>query len=367
MNEAVAMILSAPLVAIGIGAEVYLILAFLRESADERADRRPRAGRTLWAARRARMARTQRGRGGSERAMALACAVGMGGVCGAALAQATDPGATSSPESAAEATAVAPVSGSAISVQINLDYTTAYFYRGIVQEDSGLIIQPAARLTANVVESDGFKLDAFAGTWNSFHGQKTGADTDGDFTEYWYESDLYGGLTLSAGKISLTTSYTFLTSPSDAYETVQELGFSLALDDSEWLRAWAMKPYATVAIETGADASDGADSDTGTYLELGIGPGFSFDVGSTPVTMVFSVAVGLSLSDYYQDAEGDDDAFGFAQAGVRASMPLGKPGRLGTWTLNAGVYVLFLGDHTSDYNGGEDTEVIGTVGLQWNF
>src|SRR5262249_9542441 len=33
---------------------------------------------------------------------------------------------------------------SPFSLQFNLDYTTAYFYHGIMQEDSGLILQPAA-------------------------------------------------------------------------------------------------------------------------------------------------------------------------------------------------------------------------------
>jgi hypothetical protein len=257
--------------------------------------------------------------------------------------------------------------GTAISVQLNLDYTTAYFYRGIIQEDSGLILQPAARMTVNLHEGDAFKLDGFSGVWNSFHGQQTGAQTHGDFTEYWYEADLYGGITLSLGKIALSTSYTFLTSPSDAYETVQELGFTLAYDDSEWLGEWSLKPYAMVAIETGADASDGADSGTGSYLELGIAPGFTCDIGKTPVTLTVPASVGLSLSDYYEDAGGNDDTFGFAQVGAKASIPLGEPGRLGAWTLNAGVSVLLLGDHTEGYNGGDATEVIGTIGLQVNF
>lgn len=255
--------------------------------------------------------------------------------------------------------------GSAISVQLNLDFTSAYFYRGIRQQDKGMIVQPAARLTTRLVDNKGFKLDGFVGVWNSF-GPNGGSRTD-DLVQDWYEADLYAGFTATSSKLSFTTSYTFLTSPSDAFETVQELGFTLALDDSEWLKAWSLKPYATVAIETGADASDGADSDTGVYMELGVAPGFSFDINKTPVTLTFPASVGLSLSDYYQDAGGDDDTFGFAQVGARASIPLGDPGRFGAWTLNAGVSVLFLGDHTKAFNNGDDTEVIGTVGLQWNF
>lgn len=285
------------------------------------------------------------------------------------IAAAEPPPASDAPQAPAEnaEAAATAAAGSAVSLQLNFDYTTGYFYRGIVQEDSGLILQPAARLTINVLQEGDFKLDLIAGTWNSFHGQKTAAQTRSDFTEYWYESDLYAGLVVTKGKLSLTSTYTFLTSPSDAYETVQELGFTLALDDSEWLGAFALKPYTSLVFETGADASDGADSDTGTYLELGIGPGFSFECGKTPVTVTFPVSVGLSLEDYYQDSSGNDDAFGFAQAGVKFSLPLPVNNRYGAWTLNAGVAALFLGDHTQDLNDGDDTEIIGTIGLQWNF
>jgi hypothetical protein len=279
------------------------------------------------------------------------------------------PAVTSEPEAPASAPAAAPTptetAGSAISVQLNLDFTSAYFYRGIRQQDKGLIVQPAVRITTRLLDDAELKLDGFVGTWNSF-GPNAGTRSGG-LTEDWYESDLYGGFTLTHGKLSLTTSYTFLTSPSDAFQTVQELGFTLALDDSEWMKAWSFKPYAIFAIETGSNGSDGPDLDNGTYLEFGIAPGFSFDVGRTPVTLTFPASVGLSLSDYYQDAGGSDDTFGFAQVGAKATIPLGKPGRFGAWTLNAGVSVLFLGDHTRAFNGGDGTEVIGTVGLQWYF
>lgn len=258
-------------------------------------------------------------------------------------------------------------SPSPFSLQLNLDFTSGYFYHGIVQEDTGFIFQPAARLTINLYQHDDFKVDAVLGVWNSFHGQKTGAQSHGDFTEYWYESDLIGGIVLTAGKVSLTTTYTFLTSPSDAYETVQELDFTLAYDDTNLLGAFALHPYVLLGIETGADASDGANSKTGTYLELGIAPGFSFDLGKTPIGISFPISVGMSLDNYYQDAAGNDDTFGFFQIGAKASIPLPFGDRYGKWTLNAGISALFLGDHTADYNAGDDTEIIGTIGVQVNF
>lgn len=362
MNDLVTWCVAVLLACAGVAAEGLLAWIFIRDWREGRADECARRARRRQASKRvARSPNRLRFHAGAALAV-----VGM--TAGLATAQA--PSAPSEEASASDASATI---GSAISVQLNLDFTNAYFYRGIRQQDKGLIVQPAARLTTRLVDDAEFKLDGFVGTWNSF-GPNGGANT-GDLSEDWYEADLYGGLTATWGKLALTSSYTFLTSPSDAYETVQELAFTLALDDSDWMTAHSMegfslKPYATLAMETGADASDGADSDTGTYMELGIAPGFSFDVRETAITLTFPTSVGLSLSDYYQDSSGRDDTFGFVQTGAKASIPLGElgaGGRFGAWTLNAGVSVLFLGDHTEDYNGGDSTELIGTVGLQINF
>ncbi len=369
MHGSWALVGAAFLVGAGVAAEVHLLRALVKEF---REGCRERVGGR----------RTPRRESAGRRGVIALVLSGVlpASAYGADPTPGTPPAAAAATPSTSEASSPAPsgadaASGgavpqgekSAFSLQINLDYTTAYFYHGIVQEDSGLILQPSARLTVGLFEKDDFKVDGLVGTWNSFHGQKTGASTRSDFTEYWYESDLYAGVVLTKGPVSLTTTYTFLTSPSDAYETVQELGISLGFDDTGLFGAWALHPYATFAIEMGADASDGADSDTGTYLELGIAPGFSVDLGKTPVAISFPVAVGLSLSDYYQDAAGKDDTFGFFQIGAKAAVPLPIGDRFGKWTLNAGVAGLFLGDQTREYNGGDRTEVIGTVGLQVNF
>ncbi len=251
------------------------------------------------------------------------------------------------------------------SLQLNLDVTNAYFYRGILQQDDGAIVQPAAKLNVRAFENDDWTIDVFLATWNSF-GSNGGSNTS-DFIKNWYECDLLAGVVITRGNLSLTTSYVFLTSPSDAFATVQELDLTLSYDDSDLLGAFALHPYALVAIETGSAAADGADSDLGTYLELGVAPGFSFDLGETPVSVSFPLSVGLSLHDYYQDAAGSDDTFGFFQAGAKASIPLPFGDQFGKWSLNAGVAGLFLGDATAAYNNGSDAEFIATAGVQVNF
>ncbi len=267
-------------------------------------------------------------------------------------------------ESAETDTAAEPASPSnPFHVQLNGDFTNAYFYRGILQQDHGLIVQPAAKLLINLYKRDDLAIDGFIGTWNSF-GSNGGSNT-GDLISDWYECDLLAGFVVTKDKLSLTTSYVFLTSPSDAYQTVQELDFTLGLDDSEYLGKFAMHPYALLAFETGTVGSDGGDG--GIYLELGVSPGFSFDLGKTPIAVTFPVAVGLSLDDYYDFAGGDDSTFGFVQAGAKLAMPLPFGERFGQWTLNAGASLMYLGDNLANINHDDNLEVIGTIGLQWNF
>src|SRR5512145_1806963 len=57
------------------------------------------------------------------------------------------------------------------------DFTTAYFFRGILQERDGFITQPYGEVGVKLHEAEegpvrGFTL--FAGLWNSIHGKQTG-------------------------------------------------------------------------------------------------------------------------------------------------------------------------------------------------
>ena len=91
------------------------------------------------------------------------------------------------------------------------------------------------------------------------------------------------------------------------------------------------------------------------------------------MTLSFPIIVGLSLSNYYEDSDDqDDDTFGYASVGVVASVPLPFPARFGAWTFSAGVTVLFLGDNAedlSDFNGTgeEDLHIIGRVGISASY
>ena len=103
------------------------------------------------------------------------------------------------------------------------DITTAYFFRGILQERNGFIWEPSAEIDFNLWEGDG-ALSSVAlgfGIWNSFQTEKTGA-TGGPTN--LYETDYYPSLTLGwAGGFETSVTYNVYTSPNGAFVTMQEV------------------------------------------------------------------------------------------------------------------------------------------------
>ena len=248
-----------------------------------------------------------------------------------------------------------------------IDYTTAYYFRGYNQEDTGFIFQPYATITAALAETDDYAINGYVGIWNSFHEKKTLASDTGPST--WYESDIFGGLDLVMGKFTIGTVYTFYTYPNGAFNTIQEIGFKVAYDDTDFMKGngidFALKPYAAIYFETG----DGNGTED-TYLELGVAPSFSVgSVGGTPVTLAVPVVLGMSVDDYYLDDGGDNEFFGYGSIGAFASIPLGDSGKYGAWTLTGGVqYIQLFADSAEAVNdGGENYELLGKVGVSFAY
>jgi hypothetical protein len=259
-----------------------------------------------------------------------------------------------------------------VSFDAGVDFTTAYYFRGILQDDEGFIAQPYGELGFNLYESDGPLSSATAalGIWNSFHTGDTG--TGGDSARdprSWYEADLYAKLGFGFMQaISAEIAYIVYTSPNGSFDDVQELALSLGVDDSQWMGDFALNPSLTLAFELEGQADGG--SDEGVYLQLGVEPSYLIVKDETyPLTLAIPLTLGLSLSDYYEDPEtGDDEAFGFFDAGVALSMPLGfMPAAYGAWDISAAIHFLFLGESTEKINDGDSFKAYGTVGLSLSF
>ena len=241
------------------------------------------------------------------------------------------------------------------------DFSHAYFFRGIVQERSGFIAQPYMDMTFSLFEgTEGLNSVTFTiGQWNSLHTGPSGNDGPATNVGAWYESDFYAGFAFGIDNWDFGLTYTAYLSPNATFGTVKEVALSLAVDDSVVLGGFTLSPHVLMAIEVGGQADGGAGE--GVYFELGVEPGLSLD--RIPVSLSFPVAVGVSLSDYYEGTSGNDDTLGYVALGLVASMPLRIPESYGTWEISGGVHLLSLRDVLTAFNGGDGFQAVGTVGF----
>src|SRR5262245_29661525 len=154
----------------------------------------------------------------------------------------------------------------AVTLTASIDFANAYFFRGIPQDDTGVIMWPSGDLGFALFSgSGGLKsISVNVGTWNSLHTGSAGSD--GPSGKLWYESDFYATAGFGFGRgTTAGVTYTAYTSPNGSFGTVKEISFKVAVDDSGALGSFAVKPYAVLAHELDGQADGGANE--GTYLE----------------------------------------------------------------------------------------------------
>jgi hypothetical protein len=79
-----------------------------------------------------------------------------------------------------------------VSLAAGVDWTTDYFFRGILQEDDDYIFQPYGEIAFKLLEGGPAygNLALTVGTWNSLHGGSTGVSGNATDPDLWYESDI---------------------------------------------------------------------------------------------------------------------------------------------------------------------------------
>ena len=251
-----------------------------------------------------------------------------------------------------------------LSFSFGADMTSAYFFRGYLQENQGIIIQPWVEFGVSLKEGDGDSPDVslIFGNWNSFQSEKTGSTKKNLRT--WYESDFYVGVAMDWESFSLGISYTVYTYPSSTFNTVQELGVTAGFSLPENVMFSNLLGDISLGLHIEVNNSN-VNTNESVYFELGFGPSFEiFD--SSGATMSFPVTLGFSIDDYYVDASGKDDFFGYSSIGADIEFPLGS-GSNGDWTMNIGGKLLFLGSAVEAANNGKDDEVLGYINLSVSY
>ena len=265
----------------------------------------------------------------------------------------------------ASGTAQAQVNAGKVSFTTGVDFSHAYFFRGITQERDGFITQPYADMNFNIyADDDGAGLNGVTftvGTWNSLHT----VDGQAAHVRAWYESDFFTGFTLAIDNWEAGITYTTYLSPNQAFGTTQELSLGLSMDDTDLLGDFAMSPHVLLAIELTGGADGG--SSEGVYLEFGVEPGL--DIFEGVASVGFPITVGLSLSNYYENGIdsttplGFNDNFGFFDIGAAVSVPLNIPEAYGSWEVSGAFHLLALGEFLEFTNDNDGVQAIGSFGF----
>ena len=251
-----------------------------------------------------------------------------------------------------------------VTIAGGIDFVNAYAFRGIRQDDTGTITGPAAEVGLRLHSADRglTAVRVKVGTWNSLHSGWAGAD--GPSGKRWYESNVYTTLALGFGdRLTVGTTYTSYRSPNKMFTAVKEISIRAAVDRAA-LGRMTLKPYGLVAFELntkpGIAQLDGGFK-AGRYLELGAAPGYTV----RRVGVAVPVKLGTSLGNYYELA-GKDHRFGFASVGGVVTVPFITSTRAGSLNVHGGVEYQRLGATTTAFNGGDASNVIGSIGAGWS-
>ena len=244
------------------------------------------------------------------------------------------------------------------------DFANAYMFRGLLQDDTRVIMWPFAEAAAELHRDDDgvTSVKLHVGTWNSLHTGATGLN--GPRRELWYESDVYATLAVGLEDTVVSGTWIVYTSPSNSFSTIQEVIVKATLDDIG-TTGIGLNPHALVAFELGTSPRLGqADQGTngGTYLEAGVTPGWS----DAALDLRFPLKIGLSLNDYYELA-GVDHRFGYLSLGAVATVPIARNTSYGTWNVRGGIEFQSLGDTPEAFNRGDQTKLIASVGLTLSY
>jgi hypothetical protein len=274
-----------------------------------------------------------------------------------ASTQATPAPVVTPPAPAAQTAPEAPVA-KRVTTTAGFDFASAYMFRGIYQEDQGVIIPPYADVGVQLYHGNGTlsSITANGGIWNSLHSGPSGNDGRGS---PWYEADYYGAVTFTMGKWKPGALFTSYTSPNDAFRTVHEIAAVLAYDDSS--SRFPLSPKVTLAFELQGQADGGENQ--GTYLEFAVRPSVKLiDAKRYPVSLAIPLKLGLSVRDYYEGPISNEH-FGYFDTGLIASVPLAFMPAGSSWELHGGVDFLWLGDNLRLLNRTDSTKPVGILGL----
>jgi len=253
----------------------------------------------------------------------------------------------------------APVQ-TAITGDFGVQFVSAYFTRGLMQQNQGAIAQPYADLYFALYSGDGLinKVSLNLSIWASIQSHHPGNLST---VKDWYEFDYTPGVAVTFAKnFTLTTSYFEFDSPAGYFGSARSLNFNLAFDDTDYLHAFALHPHFTYLRELSGIAGLGKH---GNYYEVGITPGLAPIAAPFigPVTFTFPITAGFGSSGFYLN-----NGYGYTSVAVNASVPMSfVPAQFGAWTFTTGATYYNLNGNIAATDAGRHNDWVfnGGVGV----
>lgn len=219
-----------------------------------------------------------------------------------------------------------------------LDLPISNYYltpRGVIVEDTGVIVQPVLLLFFNLYQSDGplSNVTGTVGIWNSIHSKHRDPNNT-QIAPNWNEMDLLSGLSFTVLKDwTFTFAYEYWISPISAFPGTSHIELRFGYSD-HFLKGLvpgelSINPYINFFIELKNKTAAAPTIGESFYFELGAVPKYVF--AGYPLSIEMPTYLTFPGDHYYSQ----NSTVGIFGTGVKVTAPLTfiRP-RYGKWSAH---------------------------------
>jgi hypothetical protein len=235
---------------------------------------------------------------------------------------------------------------------VNFEFSDHYLTpRGMIVQKDGLVFQPLVLGFFNLYSCDKFlnNVTLVGGVWNCFGTSRIpSSDSGGANTTSWYEIDPIAGLSFGFAKhLTLDLTYTAFNMQILNIPFSQHLETKLSLDDSPFLKAFALHPYLIYWWELDGKAVASYSHQSSWYFDFGVDPGYTFEKAAGLKLEAPCRILMPSQRFYGNESEGGpgpSSTVALWEIGAKASVPMKfMPKGYGNWSFHVGVrYMNFV-------------------------
>ncbi len=241
------------------------------------------------------------------------------------------------------------------------DVASSYFFRGYLQADHGLILQPYMNLFTAIPLGEGAVLRPYVSLFNSTHfasNNRMAEMSDG----------MIGAITTWNGFV-FDARYAYYNMSPLMRSNVHELGAKASFDvlslwhESDSPGPFSLRPF----VGLYGELSDQKGTEE-IFLNVGLEPSWRFKVAGQSVGISLPIDWGLSPDGYYLNYDNSNAIFGYFATALTTSVALPVLDKCGQWYLNGSIQYLHLAAQSVvAINGGDRDVCIGKLGLAFVF